>query len=93
MSLGGWAWLWTVEVYRELCRALPGFAFPAGTPDPGLPVGQFRIEAAGDAAGFLDVDPMGFGSDIRGDLARGRDCDVTLLTGGILLDRADLTRA
>ena len=93
MSLGGWAWLRTVEVHRELCRALPGFAFSAGARDPGLPVGQFRIEAAGDAAGFLDVDPMGFGSDIRGDLARGRDCDVTLFAGGILLDRADLTRA
>ena len=93
MSLGGWARLRTVEVHRELCRALPGLAFPAGARDAGLPVSQFRIEAAGDAAGFLDVDPLGFGGDIRGDLARGRDCDVTLLAGGILLDRADLTRA
>ena len=93
MSFGGWAWLRTVEVHRELCRALPGFAFPAGARDAGLPVGQFWIEPTGDAAGFLDVHPMGFGGDIRGDLARGRDCDVTLLAGGILLDRADLTRA
>ena len=92
MSLGVWAWLRTIEVHRELCRALSGLAFPAGARDAGPPVGQFRIEAAGDAAGFLDVDPVGFGGDIRGDLARGRDCDITLLAGGILLDRADLTR-
>ena len=93
MSLGGCAWLRTVEVHRELCRALPGFAFPAGTRNAGLPVGQLWIEPTGDAAGFLDVGPMGFGGDIRGDPASGRDGDITLPAGGILLDRANLTRA
>ena len=82
-----------VEVHCELRRTLSCLASSAGTGDAGLPIGLFRIEAARDATGLLDVAPMGLRCDIRRDRASRRDRHITLRAGGPLLDRTDLTGA
>src|SRR5438445_12959055 len=84
---------WTIEVDGELGAALTGLAGSAGAGDPGLPVCQLAVEAAGDTTGFFDIGPVRVRRRVDGNLTALWDGHVALLTAGTLLDASDLTRA
>src|SRR5207245_8214605 len=77
----------------ELGPALTGLAGSAGAGDPGLPVCQLAVEAAGDTTGFFDIGPVRVRRRVDGNPTALWDGHVALLTAGTLLDGPDLTRA